>query len=122
MSDYHLHLHPHRPLPGTPPMGEYLPGYIDRYVEVAQSRGVAEIGFTEHLYRCVEAEAALGRPWEHENNPLLAAQTREMITRERNLSLDKSCPSSLMPRRAGCRSSSGWRSTSSGAVSSRYSI
>ncbi len=89
MSDYHLHLHPHRPLPGAPPMGEYPAGYIDRYVEVARSRGVAEIGFTEHLYRCVEAEAALGRPWEHENNPLLAAQTREMITRERNLSLDK---------------------------------
>jgi histidinol-phosphatase (PHP family) len=89
MSDYHLHLHPHRPLPGAPPMGEYPPGYIDRYVEVALSRSVTELGFTEHLYRCVEADAALGHPWEHERDPRLAAQAREMITRERDLSLEK---------------------------------
>ncbi len=89
MSDYHLHLHPHRPQPGAPPMGEYPPGYIDRYVEVALSRGVTEIGFTEHLYRCVEAESALGRWWDRDSNPLLRAQTQEMLARERNLSLDK---------------------------------
>ncbi len=89
MSDYHLHLHPHSPQPGTPPMGEYPPGYIDRYVEVALSRGVTEIGFTEHLYRCVEAESALGRWWERDSNPLLRAHTQEMVARERNLSLEK---------------------------------
>lgn len=88
MSDYHLHLHPHRPLPGAPPMGQYPPGHIDRYVEVALSRGVTELGFTEHLYRCIEADTALGHPWEHEQNPLLAAQIEEMITRERTLSLE----------------------------------
>lgn len=89
MSDYHLHLHPHRPLPGAPPMGEYPAGYIDRYVDVARSRGVSELGFTEHLYRCTEAQVALGNPWEQEPNPRLAAQMQEMITRERTLSLER---------------------------------
>jgi histidinol-phosphatase (PHP family) len=88
MTDYHLHLHPHRPLPGAPPMGEYPPAYIDRYVEVARSRGVFELGFTEHLYRCVEAADALGRWWEGEANPLLRAQIVEMLDRERDLSLE----------------------------------
>jgi histidinol-phosphatase (PHP family) len=89
MSDYHLHLHPHNPRPGAPPMGEYPPGYIDRYVEVALSRGVTEIGFTEHLYRCVEAADALGRWWTRESSPLLRAQMEEMLASERHLSLEK---------------------------------
>lgn len=89
MSDYHLHLHPHRPMPGAPPAGVYPPGYIDRYVEVALARGVTELGFTEHLYRCVESEAALGHWWEDEPNPVLRDQMIEMVTRESNLSLER---------------------------------
>jgi histidinol-phosphatase (PHP family) len=70
-------------------MGEYPPGYLDRYVEVALSRGVTEIGFTEHLYRCVEAADALGPWWERETNPILRQQTIDEVARERNLSLER---------------------------------
>ena len=87
MSDYHLHLHPHRPTPDAPPMGTYPPGHIDRYVEVARSRGVTEVGFTEHLYRCVEAEAVLGRWWERDGEPRLMAEMESWVRSERNLSL-----------------------------------
>ena len=87
MSDYHLHLHPHRPTPGAPPMGTYPPGYIDRYVEAALARGVTEIGFTEHLYRCVESERVLGHWWERDDDPRLVAEMAAWISSERNLSL-----------------------------------
>ena len=87
MSDYHLHLHPHRPMPGAPPMGTYPPGHIDRYVEVAISRGVTEVGFTEHLYRCIEAELVLGRWWERDGDPRLMAEMEAWVASERNLSL-----------------------------------
>jgi len=70
-------------------MGVYPPDLIDRYVEVALSRGVTELGFTEHLYRCVESEAALGRWWEGESNPVLRERMIEMVTRERDLSLER---------------------------------
>jgi histidinol-phosphatase (PHP family) len=89
MAEYHLHLHPHRPVPGGPPAGTYPPGYIDRYVEVALSRGVTEVGFTEHLYRCVESEAALGRWWKRDPNPELVADMAAIMKAELNLSLDR---------------------------------
>jgi len=87
MSDYHLHLHPHRPVPGAPPMGTYPAGWIDRYVEAALARGVTEIGFTEHLYRCVESEPVLGRWWERDPDAGLGAELAAWIVTERNLSL-----------------------------------
>lgn len=68
-------------------MGVYPPGHIERYVEAALARGVTELGFTEHLYRCVEADAALGRWWQDEHDDLLRGQMVEMVERERNLSL-----------------------------------
>jgi histidinol-phosphatase (PHP family) len=89
MSDYHLHLHPHHPEPGSPPMGEYPPGYVDQYVETALGRGCAEIGFTEHLYRCAESDQILGRWWEEDPNPLLAAEIAEIVRTERNLHLGR---------------------------------
>lgn len=91
MSDYHLHLHPHphRPSPDAPPPGVYPDGYVDRYVEAALERGVRELGFTEHLYRCVESEPALGRWWDDETNPRLVAGMEEVLATERNLSLDR---------------------------------
>lgn len=88
MSDYHLHLHPHHPAPWAPPPGIYPPGHIDRYVETALERGQTEIGFTEHLYRCVESEAVLGKWWEEDPNPLLSVELAEIIRLERNLSLE----------------------------------
>lgn len=70
-------------------MGTYPPGHIDRYVEVALSRGVAEIGFTEHLYRCVEAGPVLGRWWETDADPRLRAEIEAWVQSERNLSLTR---------------------------------
>jgi histidinol-phosphatase (PHP family) len=89
MGDYHLHLHPHRQVPGSPPPGTYPPGYIDRYVEVALSRGVTEIGFTEHLYRCVESEPVLGQWWKRDRSPLLVEEMDAIMAAEVNLSLDR---------------------------------
>ena len=92
MSDYHLHLHPHldpaKGEPDGPPIGEYPPGLIESYVERAATRGVTELGFTEHLYRCEEGAAVLGRFWEAEPRSDLAEQARDMIAVDAGLSLD----------------------------------
>jgi histidinol-phosphatase (PHP family) len=89
MGDYHVHLHDHGPYSGTgPPLGEYPPGHIESYVEHAAARGVAEVGFTEHLYRCVEAGPVLGDFWEDEPRRDLAAETAAMVTEDRTLSIE----------------------------------
>lgn len=89
MGDYHVHLHPHGPYTGEgPPPGVYPPGHIDAYVEVALGRGADEVGFTEHLYRCVESADVLGPFWELEPRADLAAQTREFVHEDRTLSLE----------------------------------
>jgi histidinol-phosphatase (PHP family) len=88
LSDYHLHLHPHEPNDTGPPPGEYPPGHIDAYVETALARGAGEIGFTEHLYRCVESESVLGRFWENEVHQELARHSKAFVAEDRNLSLE----------------------------------
>ncbi len=93
MSDYHLHLHPHveagEPLAPGPPQGEYPPGHIEAYVEAAAARGITEIGFTEHLYRCREAAPVLGEFWDRSDiAPDLASLTAEMVAADLTLSLD----------------------------------
>ncbi|MGH8874654.1 MAG: PHP domain-containing protein, partial [Acidimicrobiia bacterium] len=88
MSDYHLHLHPHEPNEAGPPPGQYPPGHVESYVEAAAARGVTELGFTEHLYRCKEAAPVLGRFWEAEADPRLAACTEAFFLRDLNLSLE----------------------------------
>ncbi len=89
MSDYHIHLHDHEPrsAPGPEP-GVYPPGHIEAYVAAAAERGVRELGFTEHLYRFVEAADVLGNFWEREPDPDLVAQTAEFVTMDRVLSLE----------------------------------
>lgn len=89
MSDYHLHLHPHEPADSGPPPGEYPDGHIEAYVDAAAERGVTELGFTEHLYRCVEAVPVLGRFWETEPKADLAAQTASWVPPDQNLSLER---------------------------------
>ncbi|MEX0757814.1 MAG: histidinol-phosphatase [Acidimicrobiia bacterium] len=88
MSDYHLHLHPHEPTDVGPPPGEYPPGHIEAYVEAAAARGVQELGFTEHLYRCVESAGPLGEFWAAETDRELGEHSRDFIAEDRNLSLD----------------------------------
>jgi histidinol-phosphatase (PHP family) len=89
VSDYHLHIHPHKPTPGAPPPGTFPADYIDRYVEVALSRGATEVGFVEHLYRCVESQAALGQWWKRDPHPHLVAEMEEIMARELDMSLDR---------------------------------
>ncbi len=70
-------------------MGVYPAGWIERFVEAAAARGVTEVGFTEHLYRCVESEDVLGHWWESDADPGLRAEFLEWISAERNLSLER---------------------------------
>ena len=88
MSDYHLHLHPHEPTDVGPPPGKYPSGHIEAYVEAAAARGVTELGFTEHLYRCVESRGPLGDFWEAERDWDLAEHSRQFVAEDRNLSLN----------------------------------
>lgn len=89
MGDYHVHLHDHGPYRGVgPPLGEYPDGYIEQYVDRAQQRGLTEVGFTEHLYRCVESAPVLGRFWEYEPKQDLAQQTAAFIEEDRTLSIE----------------------------------
>ena len=89
MSDYHLHLHPHESTPEDLPPSPYPVSYLERYVEVAATRGVTELAFTEHLGRCVESAEVLGPFWELEDDPRLVEQTRALVARERTLSLER---------------------------------
>lgn len=106
MSDYHLHLHPHV-APGaatssSPAAGSYPSGHIEAYVEHAAARGVTELGFTEHLYRCRESEDVLGRFWEDEHtDDDLAAFTEAMVAADRTLSLDAYVSAVLDAKAAG---------------------
>ena len=64
MGDYHVHLHKHGPYDGQgPPPGQYPIEHIEAFVEKAHENNALEVGFTEHLYRCVESKAVLGRWW-----------------------------------------------------------
>lgn len=89
MSDYHLHLHPHSPTDEGPPPGEYPDGHIEAYVAAAVERGVSELGFTEHLFRCVESADALGPFWTVDGDAWYVADTERIVAADRNLSLDR---------------------------------
>ncbi len=89
MGDYHIHLHPHGAYDGTgPEPGTYPDGHIEAYVEAAAARGVQEVGFTEHWYRCVESAPVLGDFWEDDSRSDLADLTAEVMEIERNLSIE----------------------------------
>ena len=88
MGDYHLHIHPHKPTPGAPPPGTFPADYIERYVEVALSRGAMEVGFVEHLYRCRESQPVLGQWWKQDRHAHLVAEMDEIMARELDMSLD----------------------------------
>jgi histidinol-phosphatase (PHP family) len=71
-----------------PQPGEYPPGHIEAYVEQAATNGLDEVGFTEHLYRCVEAAPVLGQFWADEPRRDLAADTESMFKADLSLSLE----------------------------------
>lgn len=56
-------------------------------MEAAAVHGVEELGFTEHLYRCVESVGPLGEFWTDEPHRELADHTVEFVQADRNLSL-----------------------------------
>ena len=90
MGDYHVHLHPHGPYRGIgPEPGHYPDAHIEAYVAAAAENGAVEVGFTEHLYRCVESAPALGPFWEREVRADLAAQAEAFVREERVLSLER---------------------------------
>jgi histidinol-phosphatase (PHP family) len=100
MGDYHLHLFGHGPLPEQRLAEPYPDGLIESYVEAAARNGVTELGFTEHLYRCVESEALLGRFWEG-GDPDLANQTEEFVVEDRVLSLERYVEAIVKAKDAG---------------------
>ena len=90
MGDYHVHLHKHGQYDGIgPPPGQYPIDHIEAYVETATSSGATEIGFTEHLYRCVESKAILGTWWEQDPRKDLREYTKSYVREERVLSLER---------------------------------
>jgi histidinol-phosphatase (PHP family) len=88
MSDYHLHLYPHAPRTGGPAPDEDPVDFIERYVVAAAARGIEELGFTEHLFRCVESSDVLGPFWEQASDRHIREQTKHAIHADRTLSLD----------------------------------
>jgi histidinol-phosphatase (PHP family) len=89
MADHHVHLHPHGPWNGLgPEPGRYHPGHIEAYVETALSRGVGEVGFTEHLYRCVESVDVFGPFWDDPVAPEAGAETDAWLPEDVWMSLD----------------------------------
>jgi histidinol-phosphatase (PHP family) len=59
LTDYHLHLRPDQ-LDATPDT-HFTAANVERYREVAQERGIAELGVSEHVYRFRDALAV----WQH---------------------------------------------------------
>jgi histidinol-phosphatase (PHP family) len=102
MGDYHLHLHRHGPAHELdPPPGRYPPGHIEAYVEAAAARGVYELGFTEHLYRCVDAADVLGRFWERQPSTRVAEHTEQFVAEDRTLNLEDYVEAILSARDRG---------------------
>lgn len=85
MSDAHLHLVPHAD--AAPVVPDLSLAHIEQFVEAASRRGVDELCFTEHYYRCVEAAPFLGDFWRGDSAEAVA-MTLDMLAVDRTLSLD----------------------------------
>jgi histidinol-phosphatase (PHP family) len=56
-----LHVHLRKDGPGTAASEAFTTGNVDRYREVAEERGISELGVSEHIYRFRQALSV----WEH---------------------------------------------------------
>jgi histidinol-phosphatase (PHP family) len=61
LTDYHLHLRPDDD--DTPPERYFTVANAERYREVAEERGIAELGVSEHVHRFVQALEVWSHPW-----------------------------------------------------------
>ena len=59
LTDYHLHLRPDEP--GTEPADYFTQANAERYRAVAEERGIAELGCSEHVHRFAQALTV----WQH---------------------------------------------------------
>lgn len=104
MADNHVHLYPHQfpghEVPVMPPDGPYPMERVEHYVRTALSRGVDEIAFTEHFYRCFESEDLLGPFWERESAPI-SQLTRDDVTADRTMSLERYVDVVMRAKEAG---------------------
>ncbi|HZD22345.1 MAG TPA: histidinol-phosphatase HisJ family protein [Acidimicrobiia bacterium] len=104
MADNHLHLYPHQfphhGHPLSPPEGPYPLERVEQYVMAAVERGVTELAFTEHFYRCFESEDVLGPFWEQETAQI-SELTREDVLTDRTISLESYVDVVLRAKQAG---------------------
>jgi histidinol-phosphatase (PHP family) len=61
LTDYHLHLRPDDD--DASPERYFTAGNAERYREVAEERGIAELGVSEHVHRFVQALQVWSHPW-----------------------------------------------------------
>ena len=67
----------------------YPLAHIEEFVTHAAGRGVTELAFTEHLFRCRESADVLGPFWEAAANPNARAHTERDIRLDRTMSLER---------------------------------
>ena len=61
LTDYHVHLRPDED--DTPPSRYFTAANAERYREVAEERGIAELGVAEHIHRFTQALDIWEHPW-----------------------------------------------------------
>ena len=61
LTDYHLHLRPDEP--DTPPARYFTADNAGRYREVAEERGISELGVSEHVHRFAQSLEVWRHPW-----------------------------------------------------------
>jgi histidinol-phosphatase (PHP family) len=94
--DYHLHLWPHG-TPASQPTLDELAAYCDR----AAAAGVGEIALTEHLFRFVQADAALAGFWDDDPDPVLRDQLARYWREHAHADLDAYVDAVLEAKGAG---------------------
>jgi histidinol-phosphatase (PHP family) len=96
MLDYHLHLWPH----GTPASQPTLDA-LAAYCDAAAIAGVTEIALTEHLFRFVQADAALAGFWDDDPDPRLRDQLAAYWAEHAHADLDQYVEAVLEAKAAG---------------------
>jgi histidinol-phosphatase (PHP family) len=65
LTDYHVHLRQDEP--DTPAERHFTDDNVDRYLEAARSRGIEELGVSEHVYRFRQSLSVWDHPFWVEN-------------------------------------------------------